>query len=124
MARGVESLRVKIAMALATVNELFLNARLIVFVTAAYSAAVVAVKSMSTNGLVVLQNVATHAQAPTGSVEIHPVDVRLVKCLAGSQGICCVDWVRDCWAEEIALALSHQQIADVATAAVLSLIHI
>ena len=85
-----------IAMVLVTVRKLSLNDHWIAFVTAAYSAAVVAARCMSTNGLAVHQNVATLALVPTGSVDLQVVDVQGVGQLAGNQEICCDDSVRHC----------------------------
>ena len=103
-----------IAMALVTVNELSLNAHLIAFAMAACSAAVVAVKSMSTNGLACHQTIAILAMALIGSVTIH---LAVLGVVVGSQEIFCVDSVRDCWAEDTALVHSLLQIVDAVVAA-------
>lgn len=108
VAYPVASLHAMTATALVTVGKLSLNVHLIAFVMAAYSAAVVAVKYMSTNGSAAHQNVATLARARTGSAEFHRADARCAGQLAGNQEISCVDSVRDYWAEEIVLVHNLQ----------------
>ena len=96
MDHGVVSLHVMIETALVMANKLSLDAHLIAFAMAAYSAAVVAVKCMLTNGLAVHQNVVTLVLVPTGSVGLQAVDVLGAGQLAGNQEISCDDSVRDC----------------------------
>ena len=83
-----------IVMALVTVSRLSLNDPLIAFATAVCSAAVVAVRCMSTSGLAVHLNVATLALVPTGTADLHLAGVLGVEELVGSQGIFCDDSVQ------------------------------